>query len=197
MSTAPPATEFMGAAGLRLGPHLRRFGRARLGHAGKDLDAPDQGAHGPGAGRRLPVDPSSASSSAGGGQLTNLGQYDLDHAVAIALRRHGRASAEEYSRWRPRRLPRQGNGDAHVHIFNGAGVECARGTFPLKGELVQDDSAVFWTEQDRLCCMLKDGALLSYNVHGIGPLVARVLPELAATPSRWCGQYEIGRSYGR
>ena len=69
------------------------------------------------------------------------------------------------------------NVGSHIHIFSGAGVECGRGQFPLKGELVSGESSVFWTEQDKLCCVLVDGALLSYNVHGIGPQVMRVLPE--------------------
>ena len=63
-------------------------------------------------------------------------------------------------------------------IFSGNGMLIGRGPFPARATLpAHDEGCIFWTEIDSLCCVLVDGAMLTYNIHGVGPSVTRILDE--------------------
>jgi hypothetical protein len=112
--------------------------------------------------------------------INALSEYDLDlYAVAVAP--HGGMIAlvpKPRKSSSPLRNGTANNNDSHLMIFSGSGVALGRGPFPAKATLPNhDEGCVFWTESDTLCCVLTDGALLTYNVHGVGPSVTRILDE--------------------
>ncbi len=203
MSSAP-APEFMGAGrGMRPQAHISAVSGAHgwdaLGKISlRRIEVPmapslDGAASGPSGPDHAAAGTAATADSSPRRRFQNdLAQYDLDqYATAVApfggmialVPKRGAVALSTTSPASSSPSSSLGGG-AHVHIFSGAGVECGRGPFPLKGELAPDESAVFWTEQDKLCCMLADGALLSYNVHGIGPTVTRVLPEFGGDAVR-------------